>query len=201
MSLEYSLCIVVLLVLTRRVKSSFNTDQILWYCMFTCAMASNPVRIVFVAVFWSLCSAGKREYKLGLLIPYSTVLPHLDNNYNRGMLYASAMTIAVERLNSNPTLLADYNVTFVWKDTKCNELIAVREQFNQINTSVKAFIGPGCYCKTAARNAAAFNMSIISYVSIFIYVAFQCPLWLKSFSLMLCGSRFSLYILTLHSKR
>ena len=72
----------------------------------------------------------------------------------------------MDRLNADPTILADYNVTFVWKDTKCDELIAVYEQLNQINSGVQAFIGPGCNCQTAARNAAAFNMSIISFVSI-----------------------------------
>lgn len=129
-------------------------------------MASSVVLIVFALMINYLALAEKREYKLGLLIPYSTVIPHFSDDFNKGELFAAAMTIAVERLNADPTLLADYNVTFVWKDTKCDELIAVHEQLNQINSGVQAFIGPGCNCQTAARNAAAFNMSMISYVSI-----------------------------------
>lgn len=129
-------------------------------------MASSTVRIVFIIVINSLVVAEKkREYKLGLLIPYSTVIPHLATDFNKGESFAAAMTIAVERVNADPTLLAEYNLTFVWKNTECNELIAVREQLNQINSGVQAIIGPGCNCQTAARNAAAFNMTMISYVS------------------------------------
>lgn len=129
-------------------------------------MASSTVLIVFIIVINSLVVAEKKqEYKLGLLIPYSTVIPHLAYNFNGGESFAAAMTIAVERVNADPTLLAEYNLTFVWKNTECNELIAVREQLNQINSGVQAIIGPGCNCQTAARNAAAFNMTMISYVS------------------------------------
>ena len=134
--------------------------------VFTGVMASTAVFIVFLIMINYLTLAEKKEYKLGLLMPYSTVIPHFEHDFNKGESFAAAMTIAVERLNADPTILADYNVTFVWKDTKCNELIAVYEQLNQINSGVQAFIGPGCNCQTAARNAAAFNMSIISFVSI-----------------------------------
>lgn len=134
--------------------------------VFTGVMASTAVFIVFLIMINYLTLAEKKEYKLGLLIPYSTVIPHFEHDFNKGESFAAAMTIAVERLNADPTILADYNVTFVWKDTKCDELIAVYEQLNQINSGVQAFIGPGCNCQTAARNAAAFNMSIISFVSI-----------------------------------
>ena len=135
--------------------------------MFTDVMASTAVIIVFFIVMNSLAVAEKkREYKLGLLIPYTTVIPHLANDFNKGESFAAATTIALERINADPTLLPDYNLTFVWKNTKCDELIAVREQLNQINSGVRAFIGPGCNCQTAARNAAAFNMTMISYVSI-----------------------------------
>ena len=129
-------------------------------------MAATAWIIVFLVMFNCLVlGEKKREYKLGLLIPYRKVTPYFQNDYNKGETFAAAMTIAVERINANPTLLADYNLTFVWKDTECNELIAVREQLNQINSGVQAFIGPGCYCQTAAKNAAAFNMTMISFVS------------------------------------
>ena len=129
-------------------------------------MAATAWIIVFLVMFNCLVlGEKKREYKLGLLIPYRKVTPYFQNDYNKGETFAAAMTIAVERINANPTLLADYNLTFVWKDTECNELLAVREQLNQINSGVQAFIGPGCYCQTAAKIAAAFNMTMISFVS------------------------------------
>lgn len=149
-------------------------------------MASSAVFIVFTVMINYLALAEKREYKLGLLIPYSKVIPRFSTDFNRGANFAAAMTIAVERLNADPTLLADYNVTFVWKDTKCDELIAVHEQLNQINSGIQAFIGPGCNCQTAARNAAAFNMTMISYVSIlssphFMHFNLNCSITLYDF--------------------
>ena len=130
-------------------------------------MASTTAIIVFFIVINSLALAEKKQdYKFGLLIPYTTVRPHLANDFNKGESFAAAMTIAVERINADPSLLVNYNMTFGWKDTKCNELIALREQLNQINSGVQAFIGPGCNCHTAARNAAKFNMTMISFVSI-----------------------------------
>lgn len=129
-------------------------------------MASTKAIIVFLVLINAVTLAEKkREYKLGLLIPFKTVIPRFSNDYNRGESFAAAMTIAVERLNAHPTLLPEHNLTFVWNDTICNELVAVREQLNQINSGVQAFIGPGCNCQTAARNAAAFNMTMLSYVS------------------------------------
>lgn len=128
-------------------------------------MASTKAMIVFLVLINAVTLAEKkREYKLGLLIPFKTVIPRFSNDYNRGESFAAAMTIAVERLNAHPTLLPEHNLTFVWKDTICNELVAVREQLNQINSGVQAFIGPGCNCQTAARNAAAFNMTMLSYM-------------------------------------
>ena len=104
-------------------------------------MAATAWIIVFLVVVNCLVlGEKKREYKLGLLIPYRKVTPHFPNDYNKGEAFAAAMTIAVERINADPTLLADYNLTFVWKDTECNELLAIREQLNQINSGVQAFI-------------------------------------------------------------
>ncbi|XP_068761985.1 atrial natriuretic peptide receptor 1-like [Montipora capricornis] len=128
-------------------------------------MESTTAIAVFLIVIYGSAVAGKkREYKLGLLIPFKTVLPHFSSDYNRGESFAAAMTIAVERVNADPTLLPDHNLTFVWNDTACNEFVAVREQLRQINSGVQAFIGPGCNCQTAARNAASFNMTILSYM-------------------------------------
>lgn len=122
--------------------------------------------IVLTIIYGFSAVLAVQEYKLGLLLPYKTVGPHIGINYHKGERFASAMTIAIDKVNANPNLLPDYNLTFTWNDTECNDIIAVRAQFQQKNEGVKAFIGPGCSCNTAARNAAAFDMSIISYVSI-----------------------------------
>lgn len=115
-----------------------------------------------------LCSIShQKEFKIGLLIPYKTV-KHAsgEGNYIKGENFAAAITIAIRDINSNPNLLPGHNISFTWEDTGCNELKTITYQFKMVNQRVSAIIGPGCFCKTAARNAAAFNLPIISYVSI-----------------------------------
>lgn len=113
--------------------------------------------------------AESREFKLGLLIPYSKCTKVHTFPYYCGNNYASAISVAVDKINSDPNLLAGHNLTFVWADTLCEELIAVKKQIEQMRAGVDAFIGPGCKCETAATNAAAYNLSIISYVSKILY--------------------------------
>lgn len=114
-----------------------------------------------------LCTVThQKEYKIGLLIPYKTVAQFSGGNYFKGENFAAAITLAVRYVNSNPNLLPGHNISFTWLDTNCNELLTITHQFALINQKISAIIGPGCYCMTAARNAAAFNLPIISYVSI-----------------------------------
>jgi len=118
--------------------------------------------IFFVIAQCGICLS--KEFKIGLLIPYKLVHDG-DGNYFKGENFAAAITIAVQDINDNKNLLPGHNISFTWADTDCNELQTIRDQFKMVNHRVSAIIGPGCYCKTAARNAEAFNLPIISYVS------------------------------------
>ena len=110
-----------------------------------------------------------REFKLGLLIPYSKCQRVYTFPYYCGDNYASAISVAVDKINSDSSLLVGHNLTFIWDDTSCEELIAVKKQIEQMRAGVDAFIGPACKCETAATNAAAYDLSMISYVSILPY--------------------------------
>lgn len=116
-------------------------------------------------LFYSSPAVPASDVKLGLLIPFKHA-NKLGNYFHRGEYYASAISIAVDDINGNPNLLAGHNVSFVWNDTECEELNTLRSIVHQLNSGVTAFIGPGCGCNTSARTAAAFNVSMISYVSI-----------------------------------
>ncbi|XP_031556269.1 atrial natriuretic peptide receptor 2-like isoform X2 [Actinia tenebrosa] len=117
----------------------------------------------FSLLYYCSLSTGK-EFKIGLIIPYKTVALHVGNNFMKGENFAAAITIAVEDLNSNPDILPGHNITFTWEDSKCEELLTIRQEFKMINSRVSAIIGPGCNCKVAARNAAAFHIPMISYM-------------------------------------
>ncbi|EDO33461.1 predicted protein, partial [Nematostella vectensis] len=103
------------------------------------------------------------DVKLGLLIPFRHVR-ELGNSFHAGENYASAMSIAVDAVNKRKDLLPGRNISFIWNDTNCDELNTIRALVYQLNAGVTAFIGPGCTCNTAARSAAAFNKSMISYM-------------------------------------
>lgn len=127
------------------------------------------LRVTWVTIFTYILiihgPAVADEFKLGLLIPFKHV-SKLGNYFHRGEYYATAITIAVDNINKRHDLLPGRNLSFIWNDTSCEELNTLRAVFYQLNNGVGAFIGPGCSCKTAARSAAAFNITMISYVSI-----------------------------------
>lgn len=118
---------------------------------------------VSVLTFLLLVSDTEADYTVGLLIP-------MYNAYytKKGIYYASAMSIAVDKINRQKDLLPGNNISFIWNDTDCeDEDKTIRALMYQIyEAKVSAVIGPGCICNTSARNAAAFNVPMISYVSI-----------------------------------
>lgn len=128
--------------------------------MYECCSANNV----------STSDEDNKDIKIGLLIPFKYARS-LGNYYFRGQYYASAMSIAIDDINKRKDLLPGRNISFIWNDTECDELKTLRALAYQINHGVKAFIGPGCSCTTAARSAAAFNLSMISYVSNTVYFA------------------------------
>ncbi|XP_048576040.1 atrial natriuretic peptide receptor 1-like isoform X3 [Nematostella vectensis] len=124
---------------------------------------SLPWLTILILTLQCSLSHGK-EFKLGLLIPFKRVAALFGDDFNKGEHFAGAITVAVDEINTDPSLLPGHNISFTWKDTECEELITLREQYSLLNSQVSAFIGPGCSCNTAARNAAAFNKPMISYM-------------------------------------
>ena len=103
-----------------------------------------------------------RNFTLGFLCPFN----HCHLYEYCCNMYASGITLAVEKVNSNPQLLAGHKLRYIWNDTACVETKAVKQQLYQLEAGVDAFIGPACECKTAAIVAEAVNKALISYVSI-----------------------------------
>lgn len=119
--------------------------------------------IVSALVFLILVSVTEADYTVGLLIPM-----YKAYYLQKGLYYASAINIAVDEINRQGNLLPGKNISFIWNNTDCeDESKTIRALMYQIyEAKVSAIIGPGCTCNTSARNAAAFNVPMISYVSI-----------------------------------
>ena len=125
--------------------------------------ANSLVRIVVVyALFLSLTCRlnAERNHTIGLLLPFHEALV---GDYT-AKAYAPAVPIALEQVKKDG-LLPGVNLNYVFNKTECNELVALRQQIWQLNHGVDAFFGPGCYCLNAGRIAAAFNKTMMSYVS------------------------------------
>lgn len=125
----------------------------------------KPVLLLLGLIFLEVCFLQAKDYKLGLLIPYNNIEKLLSNTFFAGKNYAAAISLAVRDINRRTDLLPNDTVSFEWKNTNCDEFTTLRHQIHMIERNITAFIGPGCQCKMAAKNAAAFNKIMISYVS------------------------------------
>ena len=115
----------------------------------------------------------EKEVVLGLLIPYRVTGGADLSGYSGGEYYAAAFMLAIEDINNRTDLLPNVKLRYVWNDTMCLVDLAIKSQIWQHcsftgseRTGVDAFIGTGCKCTTAVRNAVALNLPIISHVSI-----------------------------------
>ena len=99
-----------------------------------------------------------REVKIGVLLPMTGYWPI-------GRTSASAITIAVERINNDSTLLPGYNMTFLWNDSMCLAAEGLNQAVEFQIAHVDAIIGDGCdiICEPAAILAASWNLPMISW--------------------------------------
>ena len=126
------------------------------------------IKMLFVALLLNLVFAFRRvasleEYKLGVLVPYSY---DMNWDYPAADNYASAVTLAVEKVNNDPTLLKGAKLSFVWNNTACNQTKMIEQQHWQIKQGVVGFVGPSCHGRKAAKIARKHDLPVVSFVSI-----------------------------------
>ena len=126
------------------------------------ASKTHFIALVFVfattLLFESVTSL--EEFKLGVLVPYTY---DLNKEYPAADAYASAVSVAVEKVNSDPTLLNGAKLTFVWNNTACNQTKMVKQQHWQIKQGVVGFVGPSCHGRKAAKIARRHNLAVVSF--------------------------------------
>ena len=106
----------------------------------------------------------ENEIKVGFLSTKDTE----EANLNRiGLIINGVMPMVVEHINNRSDLLPNHTLTYTWSDTHGNELGNIQVMTEQWKNGVVAFFGPENTCTTEARIAAAWNIPMISYVSIY----------------------------------
>ena len=108
--------------------------------------------------------ASKGDITLGVLIPFASATA-TGSTFNAGKYYASAVTLAVEKINNESSIRPGIRLEFIWNDTLCKEEKAISGLVYQWERRVDAFIGPACTCDTEARVAASLNVPMVSFVS------------------------------------
>ncbi|XP_076449001.1 guanylate cyclase 32E-like [Babylonia areolata] len=82
---------------------------------------------------------------------------------SEGSSISGAMTLAVETINQDPTVLPNHTLTFLYADNKGRELRSIRVLTELWRRDAVAFIGPEDFCATEARVAASWNLTMVSY--------------------------------------
>ena len=103
------------------------------------------------------------DFKISLLYPHSA---EAERDFTH---YLSSLLLAVESVNNmsvNNNL--GFNITYIWNDTEGSGTQSLRIMSERWKDGTDAFIGPGLRtCSFAARMAAAWNIPLLSYVSLF----------------------------------
>lgn len=123
----------------------------------------NPCWIFLFLILPSLVEC-QGNLTVGLLLPFQSAVA-TGSDFNAGKWYASAIEVALQRVNNDSSFLPSVHINYIWNETGCEEERALRNMAWQFQQKVDGFIGFGCTCATQARFAAAWNMPVISYVS------------------------------------
>lgn len=84
---------------------------------------------------------GSRDHKLlvGFQAPWNMSLPF------SALRMGSALQLALEKVNNNPSWLGNYSLDFVFLDTQCDPKVSLGGFIHQVwKENVSALFGPAC---------------------------------------------------------
>lgn len=91
-----------------------------------------------------------------------------DYEYPRpGLTISGAISLAVEQVNQGPLGKRGHKLDFIVSETYGEEITSVQKTADLWTKNVSIYVGPQETCQHEAYMAAAFNLPMVSYVSIF----------------------------------
>lgn len=107
------------------------------------------------------CLSRARDIKMGIFLPFTGSWPG-------GPKMASAILIAMDKVNNDIYWLQGHNLTYLVKDSKCearSSLAILVDYYTVESPKVDVFIGPGCSvaCIPGAYIAEHWNIPMISW--------------------------------------
>ena len=117
--------------------------------------------LLFGIILWFVYVSHARDVKMGIFLP-------LTGSWPTGPYMASAILIAMDKVNSDPYWLKGHNLSFVVKDDRCEAKSSLKGlvDFKTIeDPPVDVYIGPSCSvaCQPGAYIAAHWNIPMISF--------------------------------------
>ena len=83
-----------------------------------------------------------------------------------GQSISGGISLAVEEINADDSILPDHHLEFVIAETYGEELESITQTVRLMQENISAYIGPQETCIHEARVASAFNLPMVSYVSV-----------------------------------
>lgn len=112
----------------------------MWRAMFSSAATRVFVlQLSLLTVVPAVDGSGAHRLTVGFQAPWNMSLPF------SALRMGSAMQLAIEKVNRNPSLLGNYSLDFVFVDTECNPKISLGGFIHQVwKENVSALFGPAC---------------------------------------------------------
>ncbi|XP_035853753.1 guanylate cyclase 2G [Sander lucioperca] len=132
------------------------------------AVYSPGVRHILVLYFTLTAAAvisndtnGSHKLIIGFQAPWNMSFPF------SALRLGSAIQIAVEKVNTNPSFLGNYSLDFVYMDTDCNPKVSLGGFIHQVWTeNVSALFGPACpeEAEVTGLIASTWNIPMFGFV-------------------------------------
>lgn len=107
-----------------------------------------------------LCLSHARDIKMGIFLP-------VTGSWVGGPSMASAILLAIDKVNNDIYLLKGHNLTYVVRDSQCaaKRSLEILIDYYQETPRVDVYIGPGCSvaCIPGAYIAEHWNIPMISW--------------------------------------
>uniref|UniRef100_A0A914H865 Guanylate cyclase n=1 Tax=Globodera rostochiensis TaxID=31243 RepID=A0A914H865_GLORO len=108
-------------------------------------------------------AGNSRSNELSELTNLTLRMSNCASRYFEGTTISGALQVAIDDVNSNPKLLPNYRLRYIFNNTCGDEYRSTEYFMDHWQKGAKVFIGPEVNCRTEAAMAAAQNLPLISH--------------------------------------
>lgn len=109
------------------------------FCSATRQVLVLHLSLVTAAILNATDGSRSQKLMIGFQAPWNMSLPF------SALRMGSALQLAMEKVNNNPSLLGNYSLDFVFTDTECDPKISLGGFIHQVwKENVSALFGPAC---------------------------------------------------------